>query len=89
LRQPQKAVDSSGASRLSETRHVKRRTIANHEWVEALHSGSEIANFDTYYLGTTTSNLGILVTMSVHKDSSDKYIAQLNDMIATLNIYQR
>ena len=70
-------------------RYVRRRTFGTHEWVEALHSGSEIPNYDTYYLGTTTSNLGILVTMSVHKDSANQYIVELNDMIRTLNIYQQ
>jgi hypothetical protein len=56
---------------------------------EALHSGSEIPHFDTYYLGTTTSLLGILVTMSVHKGHSAKYIGQMNEMMRTLTVYQR
>ena len=89
--QPTAEIDGAELAtlRVSEIRYVRRRMIANHEWVEALHAGSEVPNYDTYYLATITSDLGVLVTMSVHKDHSDKYIGQLNDMIATLNIYQR
>ena len=86
--QPAGAADK-GAAEMSQVRFVRRRTLAGHEWVEALHSGSEIPNYDTYYLGTTTSHIGILVTLSVHKDHVGKYIAQLQDMMGTLNIYQR
>src|SRR5262245_60505081 len=85
LRQPHKSMNDT----LSEIRFVRRRKIGTQEWVEALHSGSEAANYNTYYLGTTTSFVGILVTMSVHAEHADKYIKQMNDMIATLVIYQR
>ena len=74
---------------MSEVRYVKRRMLGAHEWVEALHLGAEVQNFETYYLATATSHLGILVTMSVHKDHSAAYIQQMNDMMSTLNIYQR
>ena len=79
LRQPQKSGDSGkDEGKFSEIRYVRRSVIASQEWVEALHAGSELPNFDTYYLATNTSYLGILVTMSVHKDQSKQYIAQLN-----------
>ena len=91
LKQPQPtAVARDGKpGGFSQIRYVQRRTISGHEWVEALHSGSEVANFDTYYLGTTTAMIGILVTLSVHKDHAAEYIDQLNAMIKTLEIYQR
>lgn len=85
---PAGAADNQAAE-MSQVRYVHRRIIAGHEWVEALHSGSEVPSYDTYYLATTTSHLGILVTMSVHKDRAGEYIAQLRDMMATLNIYQQ
>ena len=92
LRQPQPAATRDGetarAGALSEIRFVRRRAIGSHSWVEALHSGSEVPNFDTYYLGTTTAMIGILVTLSVHKDHSAEYIDRLNQMIETLEIYQ-
>ena len=65
---------------------MKRHILGSAEWVEALHTGSEIPNYDTYYLGTTTSHLGILVTMSVEKDHEVTFIQQLNDMMRTLNV---
>lgn len=87
LRQSQRR--NATDTQLSEIRFVKRRKIGTQEWVEALHSGSELANYNTYYLGTTTSFVGILVTMSVHEQHAEKYIRQMNDMMATLVIYQR
>ena len=90
LRQLQKPCgDSKTEGSPSEMRCVRRRIIGSHEWVEAFLAGPEVANFDTYYLGTNTAYLGILVTLSVHKDYSKQYIDQLNEMIRTLNIYQR
>jgi hypothetical protein len=55
-----------------QVRYVKRRKLGAHEWVESLHNGSELKNYDTYYLATNTSYLGILVTMSVEKNEADK-----------------
>jgi hypothetical protein len=90
LGQPQKIGDSDkGEGKFSEICYVRRTVIGSHEWVEALHANSELSNFDTYYLGTNTSYLGILVTLSVHKDFSAQYVAQLRNMIKTLKIYQR
>jgi hypothetical protein len=90
LEQPQPAgAAEKTTGEMSQVRFVRRRVLAGHEWVEALHSGSEIKNYDTYYLGTNTSHLGILVTMSVHKDYAGQYTAQLRDMMGTLNIYQK
>ncbi|SED92097.1 hypothetical protein [Bradyrhizobium erythrophlei] len=88
LKQQQRIGDEA-TGKLSDVRSVGRTTIGSHEWVEALHSGSELPNFDTYYLATNTSELGILVTLSVHKDYADKYVAELKQMITTLKIYQR
>lgn len=90
LKQPKKpTVESSGADEPSVVRYVKRRKLGNHEWVEALHIGSEIAVYHTYYLATTTSYLAILVTMSVDKDYEAAYVKELSEMMSTLNVYQR
>jgi hypothetical protein len=88
LKEPKKdSVGGSGAP--SVVRYVRRSKLGDREWVEALHTGSEIASYDTYYLATTTSLLGILVTMSVHRDHRAAYAQQLRDMMGTLNVYQR
>jgi len=70
----------------SKVQFVRRRTIGDREWVEALHLGSEVRNYHTYYLATNTSSIGILVTMSVHEEAYDEYAKQLNDMIATFTV---
>jgi hypothetical protein len=74
---------------LSEVREVKRSVIGAHEWVEAVHSGSEIPNYDTYYFATITSELGILVTLSVNRNLSGQYVDRFKEMIKTLHVYQR
>lgn len=89
LRKPQAIDRDNPESPKSLVRFVRREAIGKRDWVTALHSGSELANFDTYYLATVTSHLGILVTMSVHKDRTQVYIGQLNQMMRTLNVYQR
>jgi hypothetical protein len=89
LREPQKVVRSGGETTMSEIRFVRRKELAGKQWVEGLHAGSEIPNYLTYYLATTTSYLGILVTMSVHKDHVDQYTRELNQMMSSLTVYQR
>jgi hypothetical protein len=89
LKQRQKETAGAVGTALSEVSYVKRSRLGHVEWVEALQLGSEVPNYDTYYLATTTSNLGILVTMSVHKDHAAAYVRQLTDMMSTLNVYQR
>lgn len=86
------AAKSPGVSDPTQTSVVKKvglRQLGRHDWVEALREGSELANFDTYYLATVTAHLGILVTMSVRRDKVDDYSNDLADMLATLNIYER
>jgi hypothetical protein len=89
LRQMGAGTNSRREVQSSEVGRVYRRTLGTREWVVALHAGSEIPNYDTYYLATATSYLGILVTLSVHKDYSAHYIAQMNRMMETLIVYQR
>jgi hypothetical protein len=89
LRARQPVMTKNGETRMSEVRFVKRTSLGGKQWVEGLHAGSELPNYLTYYLATTTSALGILVTMSVHKDSVDKYKRHLDDMMSSLTVYQR
>jgi hypothetical protein len=89
LRQQQPLTQKGQDAELSQIGFVRRREIHGQTWIEARHTSSEVKNFDTYYLATNTSFIGILVTLSVHQSQADKYIAQLNQMIETLEIYQR
>jgi hypothetical protein len=90
LKQPQPIDNGKGGEKkFSEVREVKRSVIGEHEWVEAVHSGSEIPNYDTYYFATITSELGILVTLSANKNFSGQYVESFKQMIKTLHVYQR
>jgi hypothetical protein len=90
LKQPQPIDNGAGGEKkFSELREVKRSVIGAHEWVEAVHSGSEIPNYDTYYFATITSELGILVTLSVNRNFSRQYVDRFKEMIKTLPVYQR
>jgi hypothetical protein len=89
LRQSQPFKHADGSTTMSEVRFVRRTKLGGKEWVEGLHIGSEVPNYHTYYLATTTSYLGILVTMSVHKGQTDGFVGQLTEMMATLVVYQR
>jgi hypothetical protein len=89
LRESRQLTDKAGSSRVSIVSYVKRVRLGHAEWVEALHLGSEVPNYNTYYLATTTSHLGILVTMSVHHDQQNTYVRQLTEMMSSLNLYQK
>jgi hypothetical protein len=89
LRQSRQLSDKTGSGGASVVSYVKRVRLGHAEWVEALHLGSEVPNYDTYYLATTTSHLGILVTMSVHHDHQSTYVRQLTEMMSSLNLYQK
>lgn len=94
LRQPQdinrdSKAKAGSAPQMSVIRKVGRRTLGRTTWVEAVHESSEIANFNTYYLGTVTASIGILVTMTVQKEAEAQYQQELQEMMSTLRVYQR
>ena len=87
IRQPRTA----GALRLAPSRvhYARRIRLGDREWVESLHSGSESPNFDTYYLATTTSLVGILFTLSTHVSLREAHVDELRAMGASVRTYQR
>jgi hypothetical protein len=89
LRQPQPTKSADGKPALSKVEYVKTRMIQGHPWVDGLHFGSERPNYWTHYLATSTSHLGVLVTFSVHRAHYEEYNHQFDEMIDSLNIYQR
>jgi hypothetical protein len=90
LRQPQPlSGPNSETPTPSQVKFVRRRQLGGHEWVEGLHFGSEVPNYDTYYLATATTGIGILVTLSVHRSASEQMIGDLNVMMTTLQVYER
>jgi hypothetical protein len=90
LKKRQPLGGDSGASSLSVIAIAPRRIkLGQNEWVESLHCGSEIQNYCTYYLGTVTSHLGVLVTMSYREGQEATYLTDLSEMMKTIHVYQR
>ncbi len=85
LRLPQ---TPAGGGQPSTVEKIGRRMLGGYEWVEALHSGSEIGSFYTYYLATVTSHVGILVTLSANKNHFEEHRSEIEAMAASLIVYQ-
>lgn len=85
LRAPQQP---SGSEQPSTVEKIGRRMLGGYEWVESLHSGSEIESFYTYYLATVTSHVGILVTLSASKERFDALRSDIEEMADSLVVYQ-
>lgn len=84
LRHPQANPDGT----VPELRSLKRRRLVNHEWVEGVQLSSEIANYVTVYLATTTSQVGVLATFSFHKDRETEERKDIDFMMSSLKIHQ-
>ena len=70
----------------SEIVHVKRRKIANQEWVDGMHKNSEIPNYYTRYLATTRNRVAILVSFSAHVKHYTKYSSDFFRAIQSLRV---
>lgn len=88
LRQPQ-TNSVAPETKPSTISYVRRNTLGERDWVEAKHIGSEVPNFNTFYLATVTAQLGILVTMSVHNSKETQYLKPVLEMMGTVHTYQR
>ncbi len=68
---------------------IRRVVIGGADWVEGVFHGSEVPRYDTTYLAGITAEIGILFTMSVHKNFRDIRSKDLKSMAESLVIYQR
>ncbi len=89
LRKQRVFTAPDGTEVTSQVKHVRSSRIGAYDWIDALHFESELPNYHTRYLATVTSHIGVLVTFSTHKDSTEQYNSELVDMINSLDIYQR
>ncbi len=86
LKQP-KTIPGTGAKPfVSQVKDVKTRKIADHDWVDALHLGSEIPTYYTRYLATVKKNVAILVTFSAHTRYYTKYSTDFFNAIQSLKV---
>lgn len=73
LKTPKQVQSLNGKPIMSQVKSVRLRQINDHQWVDALHLGSEIPGYYTRYLATVKDKLAILVTLSAHQKYYTKY----------------
>jgi hypothetical protein len=73
LKKPKDVPTAGGKIVKSQLKNVKTRKINDHQWVDAMHLGSEIPGYYTRYLATIKDKLAILVTLSAHQKYYTKY----------------
>lgn len=79
---------SSDESITSEVLHFRKLTIGDYEWVDALHRNSELKGYNTRYLATVTSHLGIAISFSAYREHFEVRNIEFEKAIKTLRIYQ-
>jgi hypothetical protein len=89
LRTPKPMTMQDGSTQLSKVEYVKVSRIGDHDWVDALHLGSEIIDYYTRYLTAVTADKAIIVSFSADKDDFERYNSEFERMLASLRIYQR
>ncbi|MCB0393868.1 MAG: hypothetical protein KDD25_04885 [Bdellovibrionales bacterium] len=86
LKKAKSSVAKDGKPFLSQVKNVTQRKIADQEWVDGLHLGSEIPSFYTRYLATVKRTIAILVTFSAHKQHFTKYSPDFLRAIGSLRV---
>ncbi len=67
---------------------LRREFISGKEWVEGVLMNSEVRDYETTYLCTTTAEIALLITFSIHKDHRMRS-QDLAKMVGSLVVYQR
>lgn len=86
LAQPKKITTKVGTPMPSQVMYSKPRQLANSQWVQAQHLGSEIQEYYTLYLATVKDQLAILVSFSSERNRYQVYNPIFDKAIKTLRI---
>ena len=86
LQKPRLLPSRGGSPVRSKVLHVKNRKVANQNWVDGMHKGSEIPNYYTRYLGTVKDKVAILVTFTAHTQHYTKYSSDFFRAIQSLRV---
>ena len=86
LKAPKQIVGLDGKPLESIVKIIRKRTLANHDWVDGQHLHSEVPHFYTRYLATAKKNIAILVTFSAHKEVFTKYAPDFLRAINSLRV---
>jgi hypothetical protein len=86
LAQPKKITTKVGTPMPSQVMYSRQRMLANSQWVQAQHLGSEIQEYYTLYLATVKDQLAILVSFSSERNRYQVYNPIFDKAIKTLKI---
>ncbi len=86
LGQPKKITTKVGTPMPSQVVYSRERVLANTQWVQAQHLGSEIQDYYTLYLATIKDQLAILISFSSEKNRYQIYNPIFDKAIKSLKV---
>ena len=85
LSTPQPITYKDGGTGMSEVRYVRTELYRGREWVDGMHHGSEVPNYDTRYLATVAGPTAILITFSCKADVCESYKPVVDAFVGSLD----
>lgn len=86
LSKPQEFRTKEGEAALSEILSVDRIAYGSQTWIDGVHRGSEVPNFDTRYLATIIGSTAVLITFSCHRNACAGYQPVLSRFVQSFKI---
>jgi hypothetical protein len=86
LKTPKQVQLLNGKTVASQVKNIRVRKVNDHQWVDALHLGSEIPGYYTRYLATVKEKIAILVTLSAHQKHYTKYSKDFFRAVESLRV---
>jgi hypothetical protein len=79
----------NGQTLVSEPKYAKVTEVNGQRWIDALHMASEVPGFYTRYVATVKEDLGIVVTLSVSRDSYSTYQRVFDTIISSIRVFRQ
>ena len=76
-------------SYISKSKFVRTKIINQHNWIDALHLGSEVPGFYTRYMATVKGESAIAVTFTVAKDKYQNYMGLFQNSLSSLRFFKQ
>lgn len=86
LKEPRIFKKNGIQSTQSQVIHAKSVQVAQDNWIDGMHLGSELPHYYTRYLATVKGHIAILVTFSSHKTHYTKYSSLFFNSIKSLKV---
>ncbi len=84
LKNPLPLINATGNNALSRVYSAEKISIANKDWVKAVHLNSVSQNYFTEYLVTLVGDLAIGIELNYHQSRYQKYKLTLDEIIKTI-----